>query len=89
MKLYFATEGRFVKRNGRYYSLGGFTNELWDKYLPFFNHIYVFARVSHDSSIPVSESNLASSNRISFIELPYYMGVSGYLRVRKQLRKCI
>lgn len=87
--LYFATEGRFVKRDNKYYSLGGFTNELWENYLPFFNHIYVFARVSHDASIPVSESNLASSDRISFIELPYYVGVAEYLKVRKQLRKDI
>ena len=45
MKLYFATEARFVRRNNNYYSLGGFSTELWERYLEHFDKLVVIARV--------------------------------------------
>lgn len=85
-KLYFATEARFVKRNGVYYSLGGFTQTLWDRYLEHFDFLIVIARVSHDESALVNDTMKASGARISFIELPYYIGFGGYLRQKMTIR---
>ena len=70
MKLYFATEARFVRRNNNYYSLGGFSTELWERYLEHFDKLVVIARVTTDDSIHVDDSMNASCNGVSFIELP-------------------
>ena len=73
MKLYFATEARFVRRNNNYYSLGGFSTELWERYLEHFDKLVVVTRVTTDDSIHVDDSMNASCNGVSFIELPYYI----------------
>lgn len=89
MTLYFATEARFVKRTGKYYSLGGFSFELWNRYLEHFDKLVVIARVTTDKSIYVDETMLASCNNISFIDLPYYVGFSGYIRSCQSIRKIL
>lgn len=85
MKLYFSTEARFVKRNNRYYSLGGYTTELWNRYLEHFDELVIIARVTTDDSIIIDESMNASCNRVSFIELPYYIGFKGYILKRTSI----
>lgn len=86
-KLYFATEARFVKRNGVYYSLGGFSKVLWERYLMHFEKMVIIARVTTDESIPVTESMIASCDGVSFIDLPYYVGFRGYLKYRRSIKK--
>lgn len=89
MKLFFATEARFVKRHGLFYSLGGFSYHLWRRYLEHYDQIIVIARVTYDSTIAVNDSMLASYNNVSFIELPYYVGFSGYIKNRKHIHSII
>lgn len=89
MKLYFATEARFVKRGNNYYSLGGFSYKLWERYLNHFHEMIIIARVSTDESIPVDESMLASHKNVKFIELPYYVGFKGYIFNRKHIYRII
>lgn len=60
MTLYFATEARFVKHAGNYYSLGGFAAELWKRYFEHFDDVVVIARVSDDKSLIRDESMSAS-----------------------------
>lgn len=86
-KLYFATEARFVKRNGVYYSLGGFSKTLWERYLKHFDEMVIIARVTTDESILVTDSMIASCNGVNFIELPYYIGFRGYLKHRRSIKK--
>ena len=85
MKLYFATEARFVIRHNVYYSLGGFTNDLWSRYREHFDEIVIIARVSKDDSICVDDKMAVSCDSISFIELPYYIGFRGYISNRKSI----
>lgn len=84
MDLVFCTEGRFVRRSDNsVYSLdGSLTNLLWSRYLNAFDKIYVMARVFFDDNIEVRDTYLASSERVSFIDLPYYIGPSQYMNVR-------
>ena len=89
MKLYFATEARFVRRNNNYYSLGGFSTELWERYLEHFDKLVVIARVTTDDSIHVDDSMNASCNGVSFIELPYYIGFGGYISNRKSIKSIL
>lgn len=89
MTLYFATEARFVKRDNKYYSLGGFSKELWVRYLEHFDELVVIARVSSDDTIEVDNTMLTSYNNVRFIELPYYRGPGGYLANRKRINEII
>lgn len=85
-KLYFATEARFVKKDGKYYSLGGFSKSLWRRYLDHFDEMTVIARVTTDRSIEVDESMDASCERVTYMELPYYVGFQGYLHNRHRIK---
>lgn len=87
MDLVFCTEGRFVRRSDNsVYSLdGSLTNNLWSRYLNVFDKIYVMARVLPDDCVEVRDIYLASSERVSFIDLPYYIGPSQYMKVRFNL----
>ena len=85
MKLYFATEARFVKSKGAYHSLGGFSVELWKRYLEHFDHIVVIARVKHDDSYVSDPGQAISIPEVTFLELPYYVGFRGYLQNRKEI----
>lgn len=91
MDLVFCAEGRFVRRSDNsVYSLNGnLTNHLWSRYLNAFDRIYVMARVLFDDSIEVRDTYLASSERVSFIDLPYYIGPSQYMKVRLDLIRVI
>lgn len=81
-KLYFASEARFVNQHGIYYSLGGFDKTLWNRYLEYFDYMIIIARVSYDDNIKVSEAMRVADKRISFIDLPYYIGFAGYFKQR-------
>lgn len=87
MDLVFCTEGRFVRRSDNsVYSLdGSLSNYLWSRYLNVFDNIYVMARVLSDDSVEVRDTYLASNERVSFIDLPYYIGPYQYMRVRHKL----
>lgn len=89
MNLIFATEARFIKRDNKYYSLGGFSKTLWDRYLEHFDTLTVVARVSNDSSEYVDDTMIASCDRVNFIELPYYIGLIGYLKNRRVIRNIL
>ena len=72
MDLVFCTEARLVRRSsGLVYSIdGGLTNNLWQRYLCKFNHVYVMASVLSDDDCPINDKYLASSEHVSFIDLP-------------------
>ena len=89
MTLYFATEARFVKHAGNYYSLGGFAAELWKRYFEHFDDVVVIARVSDDKSLIRDESMSASHPNVRFIDLPYYVGFSGFLKNMTGIRRII
>lgn len=89
MDLYFATEARFLKREGVYYSLGGFSKELWYRYLEHFDKLIVIARVSSDKYVPLDNLMIASCDGVDFIELPYYVGLVGFIKSRNQIRQIL
>lgn len=91
MDLIFCTEGRFIRHSeDLVYSVdGSLTNILWKRYLTKFDHIYVMARVLSDSELTVNEKYLASNERVSFIDLPYYVGPLQYLKVKCGLKRKI
>lgn len=90
MKLYFICEGRFIKRGRNIYcTSGGFTNKIWNRYLQVFDSMVVIARVKEDDYAPLNESWVANDQRVSFVELPYYIGPKQYLKNRKKIQKIL
>ena len=89
MDLIFVTEGRFVRRSdGKVYSVsGGFSNSLWERYLCFFEKITVVGRVLSDDQHGVKEANLASGDKVTFVDLPYYIGPVEYIKERRGIEK--
>lgn len=88
-KLYYATEHRFVKVNGVYYGLGGFSISIWERYLEHFDELYIIARVSNDKNIAIDKGNIASCSGVKFIEIPYYIGLAEYLKVRSKINQVL
>lgn len=91
MDLIFCMEARFIRcSTGLVYSIeGSVTNMLWKRYLNKFEHIYVMARVLSDEKREVDEKYIASGKRVSFIDLPYYIGPLEYLKVKGRLKRII
>ena len=87
MELVFVTEARFVRsRNGGIYSLHTFNRKLWERYLACFDRITVVARVLEDPEISCEEALRADSEVVSFLSLPYYLGMVEFLKKRKQIK---
>lgn len=90
MKLFFSCESRFVKKHGQIYSInGGFTTALFSRYLEVYDEVVVIARVLSDDNYLVNSNWLVSNDRVSFVELPYYIGPLQYLMKRERSKKII
>ena len=86
MDLVFCTEARFICQSSKFYSVdGGITDILLERYLLCFAHVYIMARVLRDKHVQVNDRYLINNSKVSFIELPYYIGPYQYLRVRRQI----
>ena len=87
MDLFFITEARFVRDGVNVYCMdNSMTNRLWERYLAVFDCVKVVARVSSKKE-GIKKENLASNSRVSFIDLPYYVGMKQYLDVCFQIRR--
>ena len=80
MKLYYVIEGRFVRKNGIVYSLGGFEKIVWERYLKHFDNISVIARVADNYDGELSQNMISSTDKVDFIDIPYYVGFNGYIK---------
>lgn len=88
MDLIFCTEARFIRRSTmQVYSMdGGITLELLQRYLSCFAHVYIAARVLYSEDAIVNSKYEIVHERVSFIDLPYYVGPVQYLRVKRKIR---
>lgn len=91
MELVFACEGHFTKNaQGEYYSLdGGFSNRLWSRYLSVFTKLYVIARVKEDRNYVGKEVLRADNPKVSFIDLPNYVGPLQFFKVRGKIMRIL
>lgn len=88
MQLVFFTEERFFKdKDGLIYSRGGFSKDLWKRYLAVFDEVVVVARVG--GSGEANPNYLTTQGGVSVVELPYYVGPIQYLKVARELKKKI
>jgi glycosyltransferase involved in cell wall biosynthesis len=86
MILVFAYEQRFFKdHQGRYYTdHESLKRDLWNRYLKDFDEIIVFARAKLDCE--KSDSLFVIDNpKVSFIDVPYYVGPLGFLKCKRKI----
>lgn len=89
MVLYFITDSRFAQSNESIYNLNGSLGDsLWQRYLEHFEKIVVIARVKKNAPTN-STAPQTKDPRVSFIEIPYYLGVLGYLQQASKIKKII
>lgn len=88
MDLIFCTEARFIRRSATdVYSVdGGINDEILKRYLLCFERVYVMARVCYNIDEVVNQHYRITDSRISFIDLPYYIGPTQYLKVRQRVQ---
>lgn len=86
MTLIFVTEARF-KRDGNgdvFSETGSYSLKLWERYLTVFSKVVVIGRVA-DTTLPQAKELLASSDDVSFVTLPYYVGLLGFIKNRHKI----
>lgn len=89
MNLYFFTEARLDRVNGSIWTTPGYSIALWQRYLTMFEHIYVVARVQSVQQHSGDNLFKLEDNRVTVIDLPYYIGLAPYIKVRSRIRKII
>lgn len=87
--LFFACEARFVKVKDKIYSFGGFSYQLWERYLTIFDEICVIARVQQDDNASFGEDYVSNGKHVTFVEIPYYIGPKQYLKKQRLVKKAI
>ena len=94
MNLVFITDARFIKdAKGNIYGSPSFNKDLLVRYLNNFPHMFIMARVLTNKNYNGKEEFLSSTDRVTFIELPYYVGLEQFLlkyyHLKKKIRKTI
>jgi glycosyltransferase involved in cell wall biosynthesis len=91
MKLYFITEARFFKdKEGHIYGLQSFGTDMWNRYLEVFSEITVIARIqSIQSTEDIPTMQLSDCDKVTFYEIPYYVGILQYLKKKRLVDQTI
>ena len=91
MELFFVTEARFIRTgNGEIHALDSASGKaIWERYLEVFDFIRIAARVKKDENFTGVEATRVDSPRVSFLELPYYIGPVQYLKHFFSLRRIL
>ncbi len=86
MRLVVATNERFFRGpSGRIVSHGGGSYESFERYLGVFDEVRVVARV--EPSAEPDRGRPAEGPGVSFVELPPFSGISGWLSCRRQVAR--
>ncbi|MDM1295933.1 glycosyltransferase family 4 protein [Sphingobacterium sp. N143] len=91
MNLIFYVEARYIRDDsGNVYNLEGVMKlSLWERYLEVFDSIIIVARVKHVPGYIGHDGNLANGEKVSFFELPYFLGPLDFLKNRRNILKKI
>lgn len=85
MKVLVVLEAVFQRTpDGTVWSSGVFTPSFFTRYLAVFSHVVAAARIQEVANVPPDHHPVADA-RISFAAIPWYHGLMGYLRARRQV----
>lgn len=88
--LVFITEARFYKdKNNNIYCDPSFDQKLWSRYLSFFKRVVVFSRIENILNFEGNSNCLCINEKVSFVALPYYIGLKNLLLKNRLLKKTL
>lgn len=77
MKMVFAHDHIFYKYNEQYYSSGGLSKEMLERYSNIFEEVVVLSRQREISSLD-NKLTLASTDRVTFVKVPDFKSIKKY-----------
>lgn len=91
MDLVFVTNARFSRndKNEIYGIHTSVNRDTLQNYLSIFDKVFVVGRVENISDLDTSNAVRVDDENIEVLPLPYFIGISGYLRNRKQVKKLL
>ena len=89
MDLIFVTNARYVRTpDNKVFSLqSSFSYHLYKRYLEFFDRVFIIARVKQGDYSEVIEKNLVNQDKVQVFDLPYFVGLNEYLKVRSAIKQ--
>ena len=82
MKLVFAHDHVFYKYNNKFYSTGGLSKQMLERYTNVFEEVIVLSR--QKEIVEYSDKlTLASTERVRFVEVPNFKSLSGIFKINK------
>lgn len=86
MRVIVAGEYRLYRGpDGHHYAESVFSHDFWERYLDVFDEVLVVARVTPTAD--VAALIRVDGPRVSVWEMPYYVGLAGYVRAWRTLRR--
>lgn len=82
MRLLFAHDHVFYKYNDHYYSTGGLSKEMIERYSGVFEEVGVVSRQKEIDLID-KKLTLASTERVSFIHVPDFKSITNYFKIKE------
>ena len=86
MRVYVATEQRFVERDGQLYVDGVAHYGFWQRYLDVFDDVTIVARIKSVDVVPVGWL-VATGAHVGYFAMPYYEGPVEFARVAMRFLK--
>ncbi|WP_298472007.1 glycosyltransferase [uncultured Psychrobacillus sp.] len=80
MKLIFAHDHIFYKFSNQFYSTGGLSKEMLERYTAVFDEVIVLSRQKHINTYN-DKLTLASTDRVKFVEIPEFKSISKLTRI--------
>lgn len=82
MKLVFAHDHIFYRYNNQFYSTGGLSKEMLERYTRVFEEVIVISRQKNIDSFS-NKLTLASTERVKFVEIPNFKSIGNSFNVYK------
>lgn len=80
MKLLFAHDHVFYKYNNKYYSTGGLSKEMLERYTCVFEEVVIISRQKKIGTYD-NKLTLASTERVKFVEIPNFKSISSSYKI--------
>ncbi len=80
MRVVFAHDHIFYKYNEHYYSTGGLSKEMLERYTSIFDEVIVVSRQREIKELD-NKLTLASADRVTFIKVPDFKSVKRYIKI--------
>src|SRR5690554_6936237 len=76
-------------KNGNVFTINHIENNLlWERYLKVFDHLTIIARIEEVDK-DIDRRFLITHENISFVSLPYFVGIKGFIRNYSKINRVL